>query len=56
MTNKELEKKLKRIMKRQGEIPDEVMEKLEDKYHVDLTHEYGESDLSVIKRIMRKLK
>ena len=53
---KDIEKKLRNIMKRQGEIPDHVMEKLEDKYHIDLTHEYGESNPSVIKRILRKLK
>lgn len=51
-----IEKKLLNLMKKHGEIPDSVIEKMEDKYHVDLTTEYGESDPNVIKRILRKIK
>ena len=56
MAIKDVEKLLKKLMKNKGEIPDKVMERLEDVYGVDLTHEYGEGGVSVVKRILRKIK
>ena len=51
-----LKVKLLKEQKREGEISDETLEKLEDEYHVDLTNFYGESNNpKVVSRLIKKI-
>lgn len=54
---KELRKELLELTKVYGFVPDEKIEKLEDKYHVDLTSFYGDvNNLEEIDRLINKIK
>lgn len=48
--------KLLKEQKKHGEIGDDTLERLEDEFHKDLTHFYGEGDdPKVVTRLINKL-
>ena len=49
-----LRTELRKKLKGRG-ISDSRMEKLEDKYHVNLTRFYGENDLKIADKIVNKI-
>ena len=56
--NKEISKLKRAYLQEDEDKQEEILENLEDNYHVDLTDFYGEdfSDASVLSKLRKKLK